>query len=82
MLHNNGLDAEVRRYVMATPGARELVSQNAEKVRILLRADNLKQWAGRQRYRVDVHVVCAGGLLPQTTVAGISVTVSGCMFTR
>jgi UPF0042 nucleotide-binding protein len=61
MLHSNGLDPEVRRYVMATPGARQLVTQSAEKVRILLQYDNLKQWAGAQPYRVDVHVVCGGG---------------------
>ncbi|MDT0477839.1 RNase adapter RapZ [Streptomyces sp. DSM 41014] len=69
LLHKNGLDAEVRRYVMATPGARELVAQSAEKVRILLQADNLKQWAGAQQYRVDVHVVCGGGRHRSVAVA-------------
>ncbi|GAA0707185.1 hypothetical protein GCM10009548_95070 [Streptomyces malaysiensis subsp. malaysiensis] len=69
MLHSNGLDPEVRRYVMATPGARELVAQNAEKVRILLQHDNLKQWAGAQPFRVDVHVVCGGGRHRSVAVA-------------
>ncbi|GAA0574836.1 RapZ C-terminal domain-containing protein [Streptomyces mordarskii] len=61
MLHSSGLDPEVRQYVMATPGARRLVEQNAEKVRILLEAGALRRWAGPQLYRVDVHVVCGGG---------------------
>lgn len=69
MLHSNGLDPEVRRYVMATPGAKELVAQSAEKVRILLRADSLTQWAGAQAYRVDVHVVCGGGRHRSVAVA-------------
>ncbi|WP_199546562.1 RNase adapter RapZ [Streptomyces sp. N35] len=70
MLHSNGLDPEVRRYVMATPGAKELVAQNAEKVRILLQRDNLHQWAGGpQQYRIDVHVVCGGGRHRSVAVA-------------
>ncbi|MFF9691233.1 hypothetical protein [Streptomyces sp. NPDC014623] len=70
MLHSNGLDPEVRRYVMATPGAKELVAQSAEKVRILLQRDNLRQWTGGpQQYRVDVHVVCGGGRHRSVAVA-------------
>ncbi|WP_157857026.1 hypothetical protein [Streptomyces sp. PRh5] len=57
MLHKNGLDPEVRQYVMATQGAKQLVEQNAEKVRILLETETLHRWAGPQLYRVDVHVV-------------------------
>ncbi|MCX4707145.1 RNase adapter RapZ [Streptomyces sp. NBC_01373] len=69
LLHKNGLDPEVRRYVMATPGARELVEQSAEKARILLQRDHLRQWAGAQVYRVDVHVVCGGGRHRSVAVA-------------
>ncbi|CAL9671662.1 RapZ C-terminal domain-containing protein [Streptomyces sp. enrichment culture] len=70
MLHSNGLDPEVRRYVMATPGAKELVAQSAEKVRILLQRDNLRQWTGGpQQRRVDVHVVCGGGRHRSVAVA-------------
>lgn len=69
MLHSNGLDPEVRRYVMATEGAKDLVAENAEKVRILLQRDNLRQWAGPQLYRVDVHVVCGGGRHRSVAVA-------------
>lgn len=69
MLHSNGLDPEVRRYVMATPGARELVAENAEKVLILLEAANHRRWAGAQSYRVDVHVVCGGGRHRSVAVA-------------
>ncbi|MFD8851567.1 hypothetical protein [Streptomyces sp. NPDC059604] len=70
MLHSNGLDPEVRRYVMATPGAKRLVAQTAEKVRILAQRDNLRQWTGGpQQYRVDVHVVCGGGRHRSVAVA-------------
>ncbi|MER5511516.1 RNase adapter RapZ [Streptomyces sp. NPDC002766] len=69
LLHKTGLDPEVRRYVMATPGARELVTQSAEKVRVLLQHDNLRQWTGGQLYRVDVHVVCGGGRHRSVAVA-------------
>ncbi|WP_331733110.1 hypothetical protein OG495_37170 (plasmid) [Streptomyces longwoodensis] len=70
MLHSTGLDPEVRRYVMATPGARELVARSAEQVRILLQRDNLRQWTGGpQQYRVDVHVVCGGGRHRSVAVA-------------
>ncbi|MFM9735177.1 RapZ C-terminal domain-containing protein [Streptomyces niveiscabiei] len=69
LLHKNGLDAEVRRYVMATPGARRLVKQSVGKVRILLQQDNLRQWAGDQQLRVDVHVVCGGGRHRSVAVA-------------
>lgn len=41
--------------------ARRLVRQGAEQVVRLLRADCLGTWAGGQRHRVDVHVVCEGG---------------------
>ncbi|MFD7186279.1 hypothetical protein ACFV90_40750 [Streptomyces sp. NPDC059904] len=69
MLHSNGLDPEVRAYVMATPGARQLVRENAEKARILLDKDNLKQWAGRQLLRIDLHVACGGGRHRSVAVA-------------
>ena len=62
MLHSNGLDREVRRYVMATPGARGLVKEGAEKVLSLLRQD-----AGTNR--VDVHVMCGGGRHRSVAVA-------------
>ncbi|GAA2770295.1 RapZ C-terminal domain-containing protein [Streptomyces showdoensis] len=62
MLNSNGLDREVRHYVMATRGARELVSRNAEKALILLDPKNQKRWVGTaQPTRVDIHVMCGGG---------------------
>ncbi|WP_331729765.1 RNase adapter RapZ [Streptomyces chartreusis] len=69
LLHKTGLDHEVRRYVMETPGARDLVATSAAKVRILLRDDSMKEWAGAQAYRVDVHVVCGGGRHRSVAVA-------------
>lgn len=69
MLHSTGLDPEVRRYVMATPGARELVTENAEKALILLTRSNLRRWAGAQPMRVDVHVACGGGRHRSVAVA-------------
>lgn len=69
VLHATGLDREVRRYVMATPRARRLVRQGAEQVLLLLRADSLGRWAGGQRPRADVHVVCVGGKYQSVAVA-------------
>lgn len=69
LLHATGLDPRVRRYVMATPGARRLVARTAEKVRILLEPDTLRQWAGPQLYRVDVHVRCQYGRHRSVVVA-------------
>lgn len=62
MLHANGLDPEVRRYVMAPPGPTQLVRRNAKMVLALLKPDVQRQWADTpQPPRVDVHVVCGGG---------------------
>ncbi|MFD8469093.1 hypothetical protein ACFV10_28795, partial [Streptomyces cyaneofuscatus] len=36
MLHSNGLDPEVRRYVMNTPGATTIAKRNATKALLLL----------------------------------------------
>ncbi|MCQ8831774.1 RapZ C-terminal domain-containing protein [Streptomyces malaysiensis] len=56
MLHSNGLNPEVRRYVMATPGAKRLVKENAEKAIALLRRPRRGQLK-----RIDIHVACVGG---------------------
>ncbi len=69
MLNSNGLDPEVRRYVMATRGAREMVDQTTERVRTLLEENNLRRWAGEQLLRVDVHVMCGGGRHRSVAVA-------------
>ncbi|NEB70290.1 hypothetical protein G3I39_25015 [Streptomyces fulvissimus] len=59
MLHSNGLNPEVRRYVMNTPGATTIVTRNAEKALLLLA--NTEQWADKPLQRVDIHVLCGGG---------------------
>lgn len=69
MMESNGLDPEVRRYVMATPGARHLVNQAVTKTRFLLAPENLHQWAGPQVLRVDIHVMCGGGRHRSVAVA-------------
>jgi UPF0042 nucleotide-binding protein len=69
MLHSNGLDPEVRHYVMETDGAQDLVAESASKARILLQRDNFRQWTGRQLHRVDIHVVCGGGRHRSVAVA-------------
>ncbi|PVC80627.1 hypothetical protein DBP19_36425 [Streptomyces sp. CS090A] len=67
MLHSNGLDPEVRRYVMSTPNAKELARRNAEKARVL--HDNTDLWSAGPLRRVDVHVVCGGGRHRSVAVA-------------
>lgn len=62
MLHANGLDAQVRAYVLATPGALPLIYRSVRRVLALLEA------AERGR-RVDVHVRCGGGRHRSVVVA-------------
>ncbi|MFG3244220.1 hypothetical protein [Streptomyces sp. NPDC048157] len=69
MMESNGLNPEVRRYVMATPGACRLVDQVVAKARFLLAPENLHQWAGPQALRVDIHVMCGGGRHRSVAVA-------------
>ncbi|MFB9558623.1 RapZ C-terminal domain-containing protein [Streptomyces roseoviridis] len=62
MLQANGLDPEVRRYVMNTPGARDLVRMRAEQALILLDRASISRWSTRTMLRrVDIHVMCGGG---------------------
>ncbi|MFF8659505.1 RapZ C-terminal domain-containing protein [Streptomyces huasconensis] len=58
MLHLTGLDPEVRTYVLATPGAQQLIDRNVQRALTLLRTPHQ---AGTQHHRVDIHVTCAGG---------------------
>ncbi|WP_331723454.1 RNase adapter RapZ [Streptomyces atratus] len=69
MMESNGLDPDVRHYVMSTPGARHLVDQAVTKARFLLTPENLHQWAGPQALRVDIHVMCGGGRHRSVAVA-------------
>ncbi|MHA6757285.1 RapZ C-terminal domain-containing protein [Streptacidiphilus sp. PAMC 29251] len=54
MLHSNGLDSQVRDYVLNSPGAERLISRNLRRILALLEASN----DGR---RIDIHVACGGG---------------------
>ncbi|SCD37517.1 UPF0042 nucleotide-binding protein [Streptomyces sp. Termitarium-T10T-6] len=67
MLHSNGLDPEVRRYVMNTPNAKGLVRRNAEKVCVL--HANMNAWSSGPLPRIDVHVACGGGRHRSVAVA-------------
>jgi UPF0042 nucleotide-binding protein len=64
MLNSNGLDPEVRRYVMATEGARQLVDDAVQRVVILLH-----HWGNPVARRVDVAVMCGGGRHRSVAVA-------------
>ncbi|MFI5753110.1 hypothetical protein ACIBBE_46610 [Streptomyces sp. NPDC051644] len=66
MLHSTGLDPEVRRYVMSTPGADQLVDRSVRRARALLRCPAA---AGGQLHRLDVHVLCTGGRHRSVVVA-------------
>ncbi|MDI9889094.1 hypothetical protein QMZ92_33340 [Streptomyces sp. HNM0645] len=54
MLRANGLDPDVRAYVLATPGADRLIERSLSRAMTLL--------ALPDHLRVDIHVLCAGGL--------------------
>lgn len=54
MLHSNGLDPEVRDYVLSSPGAEHLIDRATRRALALLQ----QATDGR---RVDLHVVCGGG---------------------
>lgn len=64
MMQSNGLNPEVRRYVMATNGARQLVDDTVQKVTILTR-----HWGDPRAIRIDVHVMCGGGRHRSVAVA-------------
>lgn len=59
MLHSNGLNAEVRDYVLNTLGAMEIVERAVDQTTALLLADSLP--GGDPMRRTDVHVACGGG---------------------
>lgn len=59
MMESNGLDPDVRHYVMSTPGARHLVDQAVTKARFLLTPENLHQWAA-PRPSASTSTSCAG----------------------
>ncbi|MCM2431070.1 hypothetical protein LNW73_35570 [Streptomyces sp. RKAG337] len=62
MLHSNGLDPQVRDYVLASPGAAQLIERSLYRARTLLELPN----DGR---RVDLHVLCGGGRHRSVVVA-------------
>ncbi|MEV6547958.1 RNase adapter RapZ [Streptomyces sp. NPDC051597] len=62
MLHSNGLDPEVRAYVLGTPGAERLIERSTRRALALLQ----QATDGR---RVDIHVVCGGGRHRSVAVA-------------
>ncbi|OEJ22999.1 hypothetical protein AR457_38005 [Streptomyces agglomeratus] len=59
MLHSNGLDPQVRDYVLATSGADQLIDRSLNRALALLALPN--------QHRVDIHVLCGGG--PRRSVA-------------
>jgi RNase adaptor protein for sRNA GlmZ degradation len=59
MLHSNGLDPEVRDYVLNTMGAMEIVERAVDQTAALLLADSMP--GGDPHLRTDVHVACGGG---------------------
>lgn len=62
MLHSNGLDPQVRDYVLAHPRAEPLIQRSLRRALALLAvADD-----GR---RVDIHVLCGGGRHRSVVVA-------------
>ncbi|MFG2211981.1 hypothetical protein [Streptomyces sp. NPDC048638] len=62
LLHSNGLDPEVRAYVLTSPGAERLIERSTRRALALLGQAS----DGR---RVDVHVVCGGGRHRSVAVA-------------
>ena len=62
MLHSTGLDSQVRDYVLATPGAEQLIERSLRRALALLALPN----NGR---RVDIHVLCGGGRHRSVAVA-------------
>ncbi|MEU4834125.1 RNase adapter RapZ [Streptosporangium sp. NPDC023615] len=56
MLQLNGLDAEVRAYVLDTPGALEIIGRTADQLRVLV-----EHWGNPTRRIVHAHVYCKGG---------------------
>ncbi|MFI0742801.1 hypothetical protein ACH4PU_32670 [Streptomyces sp. NPDC021100] len=66
MMQFTGLDPEVARYVMATPGAEQLVADAAARALALLRAPGRP---GARHFRVDLHVRCGGGRHRSVAVA-------------
>lgn len=61
MLLANGLDPDVRDYVLATPGADQLIDRSFNRALALL--------ALPDPYRVDIHVLCGGGRHRSVVVA-------------
>lgn len=51
MLPSNGLDPQVRDYVLSTPGAEQMVERSLRRALALLALPN--------QHRVDIHVLCA-----------------------
>jgi UPF0042 nucleotide-binding protein len=68
MLHSNGLDPEVRHYVLATPGAKQLIERATDQARTLI-ALSTHPLPGGQLLRADIHVVCGGGRHRSVAVA-------------
>jgi len=62
MIRSNGLDPEVRDYVLATPGAEQLLDRSLRRALALLALPT----DGR---RVDIHVLCGGGRHRSVAVA-------------
>ncbi|MFJ9749576.1 RapZ C-terminal domain-containing protein [Streptomyces chartreusis] len=60
LTQKSGLDIEVARYVMATPGADHLIETAMQQIR-----DRLAEG----RHQIDVHVSCFGGRHRSVTVA-------------
>lgn len=64
MVELTGLDEEVRRYVLDTPGALEIVSQAVDELRTLV-----EYWGNPTRRIVRCHVYCRGGRHRSVAVA-------------
>lgn len=62
MLHSNGLDPEVRDYVLTTPGAQQLITRHAGRALALLAQPT-------DGHRIDIHVLCGGGRHRSVAVA-------------
>ena len=61
MVRSNGLDPQVRDYVLATIGADQLIERSLNRVLALL--------ALPDRHRADIHVLCGGGRHRSVAVA-------------
>ncbi len=64
MIQLNGLDAEVRAYVLDTPGALEIVGRTADQLRTLV-----EHWGNPTHRIVHAHVYCKGGRHRSVAVA-------------